>query len=352
MKNFIIKVLLFAAVNIVLSQTLFSESAHLNLSNGNTIDVSNFQYENSSVQAQYFGGTLNIPWNNVQSIYLPDHHIIFLADGSHIEGKSQSNQQSHFIDLEISNGEVIHLKKSNIHSIIALSKYKKDIADKIALENKNVWTGNLDLGYLLQTGNTEDSKFNFLLKTVRDSKHDTFHIDLSSIQGETASKETANRAKLATRFDFKTKDSNFFFLLSSLEYDKIKLIDMRSVLGFGMGKTIFNTAEHKLEYSYGLTLDKEVRDNGTKDSTVSALVSANYLKPIFKESSFSANINLYPDFKDLSGNLKADGRFSISTPLTKVSDLKLSLHEKYQAQVLPGIKKLDTIITTSISYKF
>ena len=111
-------------------------------------------------------------------------------------------------------------------------------------------------------------------------------------------------------------------------------------------------AFHKLEYSVGLTMDKEVRDDDTKDSTLSALISMHYLRPIFSSSSFESSINIYPDFKDFSGNLKADGRFSLSTPLTKVSSLKLSLHEKYQAKVLPGIKELDTIITTSISYKF
>lgn len=352
MTNSICKFLLFVTVNLFLANSVMAESAHLNLSNGNSIDVDNLKFESSNVQADYFGGKLNIPWDTIKSVYLPDQHIIFLADGSHIEGKSNSNNQSHFIDLKISTGEVIHLTKSNVHSIVSLSQYTSELKAKVEKENQSVWSGNLDLGYLLQTGNTEDSKFNFLLKTVRDSKHDTFHIDLSSIQGETASKETANRAKLATRFDFKTSNSKFFFLLSSLEYDKIKLIDMRTVLGLGMGKTIFNTADHKLEYSFGLTLDKEVRDDNTKDSTVSALASMNYVKPIFKNSSLSANINLYPDFKDLSDNLKADGRFSLSTPLTKISDLKLSLHEKYQAKVLPGIKKLDTIITTSISYKF
>ncbi|MCJ8345195.1 DUF481 domain-containing protein [bacterium] len=348
MKSSIFSIFIFC----LLLNALFAESAILKLSNGNSINVTNFHYKSAKVSASYFDGKLNIPWQKVESLFLPEDHIIYLADGSHVLGKSHKTKSKSFIDLKISTGEIIAFQKEDIFEIKALSQYKNDIKAEVALANRRVWSGHLDLGYLLQTGNTEDSKFNFLLKTTRDSKHDTFHINLSSIQGETASKETANRAKLSTRFDFKTKNSNFFFLLSSLEYDKIKLIDLRTVLGLGMGKTILNSKKHKLEYSVGLTMDKEVRDDDTKDSTLSALISMHYLRPIFSSSSFESSINIYPDFKDFSGNLKADGRFSLSTPLTKVSSLKLSLHEKYQAKVLPGIKELDTIITTSISYKF
>ncbi|PCJ21538.1 MAG: hypothetical protein COB02_02780 [Candidatus Cloacimonadota bacterium] len=348
MKLSLITMILFSLV----SHSIFAESAKLKLINGNTLDVESFQFVGETAQAKYFGGDLSIPWVSVKSIYFPQNHIVFLSDGSRVEGKSAHTNKTHFINLQISTGEIVHFTKKDISSIKTVTLYKSEVQARIDAENKSVWAGHLDLGYLLQTGNTEDSKFNFLLHTVRDSKHDTFHIDLSAIQGETNSKENANQAKIATRFDFKTSNSKFFFLMSSLEYDKIKLIDLRSVLGLGLGKTIFNTKKHKLEYSFGLTMDKEVRDNGTKDSTLSALLSMNYLKPVFKESSFSSSINLYPDFKDISGNLKADGRFSLSTPLTEVSDLKITLQEKYQAQVLPGIKKLDTIITTSISYKF
>lgn len=326
------------------------------LKNNNSITLKNLNFVNDKVTASYYKGNIEIPWSEVVRLELNQQHVVSLQDGSRLVGRSKGSPASgYFLSFHIQDGRRIDLKKAEIIEIRTLSRWlaeEQERKESRRYKFRRTWKGNADIGLILQQGNTEDSQFNLALRTKRTSEFDVFNIDLFATQGETNNTENANSAKIQTRFDLKHQKDLYYFLLSSLEYDKIKRIDLRSVLGLGFGWTYFDTAQRKLQFSFGLNSDKESREDNTRNSLVTALLASDFRFPVYGRSHLVGSVNLYPDLKALGDNMRADSMLSYVAPITRDTNVKLSLTNKFQQTVLPGVEKLDTMLTTSLGYEF
>ena len=332
------------------------QQSQLFLKNGNSITVKGLHFSFGNINAEYYEGALNIPWSQVKGIDLSQQHVVSLTDGSRLVGRSKGDPNlGYFLSFIIQDGRSIALKKAEIVEIKTLDHWKLEEREKTQSRRhkfRRTWKGSADAGLIVQQGNTDDTQFNLALRTRRTSEFDVFHINLLATQGETSGRENANSAKIQTRFDLKHQKDLYYFLLSSLEYDKIKKIDLRSVLGLGFGWTYFDTAKRKLQFSFGLNSDKESREDNTRSSLVTALLATDFKFPVFGNNHVTGAIHIYPDLKELGDNMRADSILSYVAPMTKDTNLKLSLTNKYQQTVLPGIEKLDTRFTTSLGYDF
>lgn len=328
----------------------------LTLKNQNKITLSSLKVSEDKVSASYYNGTLEIPWSDVVGLELTQQHVVSLSDGTRLVGRSKGSPvKGYFLSFYIQDGRRIDLKKKEIKAIKTLNHWAAEEQEKKESRRykfRRTWKGNADVGLIFQQGNTEDSQFNLALRTKRTSEFDVFHINLFATQGETSGKENANSAKIQTRFDLKHQKDLYYFLLSSLEYDKIKRIDLRSVLGLGFGWTYFDTSEKKLQLSFGLNSDKESREDNTRNSLVTALLSTEFMLQLYNKNHLTGSVNIYPDLKALGENMRADSILSYVAPVTQDTNLKLSLTNKYQQSVLPGVEKLDTMFTTSLGYEF
>ncbi|MBT3785114.1 DUF481 domain-containing protein [bacterium] len=339
------------------SAPVFTSISEVYLKNRNRLSVSSMEFSGKKLKVNYFESSVSIPWAEVLWIKFGEQYVVFTDDGSRLVGisKEVSSQDSGFLNLQLKDGVHMDLEKSKILRVLSLKQFQVEerrAREAAQTKSEAAWVGTADLGILLQQGNTEDTKLNFSIKSKRASEFDVFNINLYAAQGETNGTENSNSAKILTRYDLKRRKDRFVFLLSSFEYDKIKKIDQRSVLGVGYGRTILDKHDLKLQISAGLTSDKENREDGTRKSLVSALFSSEFKIPAFRGNSIEGTINLYPDIKDYSKNLKADSVLSYVTPVTESSNLKFSLSHRFQQTVLPGVKKLDTLLSTNLSYSF
>ena len=342
---------------ILLYSTSFAEQeSQVLLKNGNSITIKGLHFLSGKINALYYKGNLEIPWSEVIGVELSQQHVVNLKDGSRLVGRSKGSPESgYFLSFVIQDGRRVALKKSEIEEIKTLYRWRLEEREKTQSRRhkfRRTWKGSADAGLIVQQGNTDDTQFNLALRTRRTSEFDVFHINLLATQGETSGRENANSAKIQTRFDLKHQKDLYYFLLSSLEYDKIKKIDLRSVLGLGFGWTYFDTPKRKLQFSFGLNSDKESREDNTRSSLVTALLATDFKFPIFGDNHLTGAVHIYPDLKELGDNMRADSIVSYVAPMTKDTNLKLSLTNKYQQTVLPGVEKLDTRFTTSLGYEF
>jgi len=351
------KNLIYLILTILAFQHTHAAKSEVYLENKNRLSVEEVFFTGKELNAKFFQSKISIPWKEVLWVHLDGKYVIFTSDGSRFVGSSPSvsRKDRGFVHLKLENGVSMKFEKEKISKILSLRKQEEEerrIREASIAKSEAAWVGTADLGILLQQGNTDDSKLNFSVKSKRASEFDVFNINLFAAQGETNGDENSNSAKILTRYDLKRRADRFIFLLSSFEYDKIKKIDQRTVLGVGYGRTLFDDAKRRLQLSAGLTADKENREDGTRKSLISALLTADFKLPAFRGNSIEGTINLYPDIKEISENLKADSVLSYVTPVSKTTNLKFSLSHRYQQTVLPGVEKLDTILSTNLSYNF
>lgn len=341
---------------ISLGKNLMAAQSVIWLKNHNRLDIDHFHLQHNSVQALFYSSKISIPLAEITRIWLDDEFVVFSKGGSRFVGSSTAKapEKHQFLNLETEDGQIISFAKQDIQRILSLTKYQLEEKNKLKRKKhkSQKWIGNADLGILLQHGNTDDSQLKITLNSKKISDHDILNVNFFASQGEANGSENSNSAKILTRYDLKRISDRFLFFLSSFEYDKIKKIDQRVVLGLGYGRTLFDESQKRLQLSAGLTVDRENLENGSKTSILSALLTAEFKIPALKGNFIEGTINLYPDIKEISSNLKADSSLSYLTPINKRTNLKISLNNRYQQTVLDNVEKLDTILSTSLSYNF
>lgn len=339
-----------------LGTALLDAQSIIRLENNDQLSVNKIHLKGSSLEAEFHSSTVSVPWEKISRILLDGEFVIFTKEGLIFIGTSSPipPKNHHLLNLKLEDGRILDFKKKDILRILTLERYR--LEEKKSLKQKphrsDRWIGKADLGILLQKGNTDDSQFKIALNTKRLSNRDILNLSLFSSQGEANGLENANSAKILTRYDLKKVSHRFLFLLASFEYDKIKKIDQRTVLGLGYGRTIFDDADKQLELSTGLTVDREDLEDGSRNTLLSALITAEFKMPAFSGNFIEGKINFYPDIKEISKNLKADSTISYLTPISKRTNLKFSLTNRYQQTVLQNLDKLDTLLSTSLSYEF
>jgi putative salt-induced outer membrane protein YdiY len=322
----------------------------IRLKSGDVLSGDTIKSSDGNVTVPYFGSQVKIPMERIEKIILRSSYVVEMKDGSRQVGQSSvKEEEPGFLNFITASGLEIAMKPDEISSIQTQSSYEEQAKsmDKLG----RYWEGSTDIGFASQSGNTEENKLYYLIKAKRRSKLDVFNMELSGTQGQSENTETSNSGKLKTRFDLLHRKDSFYFLLSSLEYDKIKMIDLRTVLGVGAGWTLWKNDRSKLQVSLGITYDKEQREDNTSNSATTGLFATEFRRALAGKSYLEGEMNFYPDLKD-TDNLKADGRFSLVNPINGSMSFKLSLYEKYDETVLAGVEKLDTQIQTSLSYKF
>jgi putative salt-induced outer membrane protein len=328
--------------------------------NGNQITGTEFSFTGGkSCQLSYFGTKITLPWTQIKRIQLNSKYFVELEDGNKVVGKTildkQQKELPFFMAVAIDDKQNILVQKDKIVSVKSEQRVQKELAELEKEASKGLaryWSGNVDMGYQAFSGNTDENLANYRLLGIRESAHDKIALELSGMKGKKESIETQNQNKVGMRFDLKHRPNRTYFMLSTLEYDKIKKIDQRTVLGAGAGFTFVDRPGRLFKMSFGATTDRELRMDNTKKELTTGLIAAEFKMPTFFNSSFETIVNVYPDFEDFNDNLKLDGRVSLLTPVSRNVSLRTGLRVNYQEDVLPGVRKMDTVITTGMNYKF
>ena len=141
----------------------FSAEASLLLKGSTRIEVHDIWFTNkANLKAKFYSGNLSIPWNDVESLFFKEDHILYLDNGTRVVGKSvaQTGDLS-FVRLELQDQQELVLERKQIRKIKSLKLFNAE-QERIRKEKqarlKQSWSGNVDLGMSLQSGNTEDSK--------------------------------------------------------------------------------------------------------------------------------------------------------------------------------------------------
>jgi putative salt-induced outer membrane protein YdiY len=346
----------FLVCSFGLGKVLANSSTQIFLSDSDQISVQDLELSNGTLRAHYFAGKLEIPWSRVRRIFLAEPYVLILQDGSRLVGKTSPIKNSEdFLHLIRNQGQSLALTHDEIKEMKTLKNFEKDKKSKISGSKpkiRQVWKGGADFGMILQSGNTKDAKLNYQFKASRQSEFDVFHINLSGTQGKSRSVETANSGLVGTRFDLKLRGNRHYFLLSELSYDKPKGIELRSVLGFGAGRTIYDRGSKYLQVSFGLGAEKEQREDDSRISSITGLFELDLKHPLAHKTYLTGLFKLYPNIKEWADHLRGEASISLVSPLTAKSSLKITLQERFQENVGPNVEKLDLTLTTSLAYSF
>ena len=213
------------------------------------------------------------------------------------------------------------------------------------------WGGHLGLGGNVQTGNVDRASVSFSFDTRRNWKHDRFQFRILHNYAEQDGSITARNTFGAMKFDHFLTD--VFFSAFSLEVlkDEFKDLNLRSIVGLGLGYRVLKEDRITLELEAGVTYFSEDLDQGQDDQFISGRGGLTLSVQILENLLLKDYLLYYPSF-DEPKEYRLRNEASLISTLGKGWALKLTHIFDQNSVPAPGVDDKDQQFIFAIQYAF
>lgn len=217
------------------------------------------------------------------------------------------------------------------------------------------WSGDVGVGYLATSGNSESSSINGKFELVYTAKRWRNTLNAAATQSAQEDEATGETRRSAERYtagdkaDFNFTERDYAFLALEFEKDLVGPVRERTSETAGYGRKILTGPAHLLEAELGAGA-RQTEDQGTQETHSDAIGRARVAyKWNFSETSY------------LGETVKVESGES-NTSTESVTELRVSLvgtlfalgsyTVRSNSDVPPGTKKTDTITALSLGWTF
>lgn len=213
------------------------------------------------------------------------------------------------------------------------------------------WTGNFAAGGTVQTGNVERVSISVGFDAKRDWEHDRFQFRFLYNYAEDTGKISSRNTFGALKFDhFFTE--NFFSALSlEMLKDEFKDLNLRAIIGLGLGYRIWNDDVKTLEMEAGFTYFSEDLDVGQDNQFMSGRVGITYSYKILENLLFKDYMLYYPSFEEPK-EYRLRNEASLISQLGQGWSLKLTHIFDQNSDPVPGVEDKDQQFIFALQYSF
>jgi putative salt-induced outer membrane protein YdiY len=296
-------------------------------------------------------GVVVVPWDQITECVIEKPIHLVLKDGRTLLGT-----------LMISEG------KTEIAA--AQSKISINPADIIAMRNEDeekayqrflnpgwneLWTGTGTIGFAGTAGNAKTLTFTTGINAARATKTDKtalyFGLIKASARINNISQETAEAVRGGISYGHNVTSRLFISAFNDYEYDRFQNLDLRFVIGGGVGYQALKNDRSRLDLVGG------VGYNRSKFSTPLIRESGEIYwgnEYSLKLNSATSLVQSYRMFNDITntGMYRVTFDLGVNTKIFKWLSWNVSLVDRYLSDPAPGRKTNDFLYTTGIGITF
>ena len=217
------------------------------------------------------------------------------------------------------------------------------------------WIGSIDPGFTWTQGNANSRTLNIVVNAARTvaSQKVSFSINWLHTNSLAAGRTftTAKAVRSGTRYDFNLNEALFAFGSGNWEYDRFQQLDLRNVLGSGVGWHAIRRKTFRMDFLSGGNFNRESFRTGLKKNYLEAITDqeANY-RPN-DHLALRGHVTLIPNLTQL-GHYRAAVEATAVTSLTKYLGWQITLTDRYTSLHLPSVKPNDLVVTTGLRVAF
>jgi putative salt-induced outer membrane protein YdiY len=264
------------------------------------------------------------------------------------------------VEIQMKNGEILKGNlKTSADGVLAIEQVAG--SNRVVIDVKNIsainsppisrWSGSVVASGNYQTGNTDRSAFRLGLDAVRRSDKDRFSMSfLYDISNENDT--------LTSRSFYGTLKYDYFFTKKfyghlGVEFlnDKFKDLNLRTIIGPGVGYQMWDVPKQALAVEAGLTYFSEDYKIANDKRWISARFATNYRYKITETIKFTNNLVLYQSLENIS-EISLRNEAAIATILGSGWSMKLANILEYNNAPAVGIKNTDSIFLLGLQYVF
>lgn len=298
-------------------------------------------------------GEVTVSWQEIQELHsdLPLH--VVLADGKEFVG-TMTTREGKF-EIATGAGNAVEISKE---SVVAL----RNDAEQLAYEKSQYrsllhgWNGGLDTGLELTRGNSKTRNFRLAFGAVRKVSHEELTLYAESIYAtdDVAGARphvTANVNRGGARFDHDFVSRFFVFGNTDFMTDGLQDLNLRSVLGGGIGYHLIKRDNTTLNFLGGANFTRENYVEVQRNLAAGQLGEELTLK-LGKTTALQQNLAFFPDLTGTEGNYRTNFSIGTVTKIAKWLGWQNNFSETYVTNPPVGKKRNELVFTSGLHLAF
>jgi putative salt-induced outer membrane protein YdiY len=171
----------------------------------------------------------------------------------------------------------------------------------------------------------------------------------NSTTGDTET--TANAIRGGSRYELNVSDRLFTFGFIDLEFDEFQNLDLRNVLGGGMGWHVKQTERTVFDVFAGGSFNQEFFSGDITRRSAELVVGEELNYKLSDRLNWSERLVFYPNLSE-GGEYRLQFDTALVTQLYHWVGWQISLSNRFLTNPIPGIKKNDLLLTTGLRFNF
>jgi putative salt-induced outer membrane protein YdiY len=312
-------------------------------------------------------GDVNIQWDAVTSIVSSQTLHLALKDGQTVVG-TVTTTDGKFEVATKDTGAVTASKDAvvNVRDDAEQKAYDDQIDRLRHPHLTDFWSGLLDTGLSLTRGNSESLTYSLAGKAARTTEQDKISVYTTAIYTDSTvngvSSTTAHAIRGGIRGDLNVSNKLFVFGFTDFEYDQFQDLDLRNVVGGGLGYHVIKSKSTTFDVFAGGDFDQDFFGAIAATATTPAMpaVTRKYGEVVTGET-FNAKINnrttiteqfsLYPNVSS-TGSYRFQFDATAATKLKNWLSWQVTYSDRFLSNPLPGFKTNDLILSTGVRLTF
>ena len=314
-----------------------------------------------------FAGDITLQWEAVTSIVSSQTLHLALKDGQTIVGTVTTNDGKFEVATK-ETGPVAAAKDAVIGvRDDAEQKAYDDQIDRLRHPHlTDFWSGLLDTGLNLTRGNSEALTYSLAGKAARVTDRDKISVYTTAIYSNSTingiNSTTAHAIRGGVRGDLNVSERVFVFGFTDFEYDQFQDLDLRNVVGGGLGYHVIKTKATTFDVFAGGDYDQDFFGAIAATATTPArpaitrksgevVLGETLNAKLNNRTSFTEQFNLYPNVSD-TGTYRFQFDATAATKLKNWLSWQVTYSDRYLSDPLVGFKKNDLILSTGVRLTF
>lgn len=308
-----------------------------------------------TLKSEFFG-VVTLPWDQIQSVkadtpinvVLPGNQTVkgtLTTAGDKIEVASGGDKRS------VAAADIVALRNGDEQTA-----YERLLAPRI----QDLWAGTASIGWTGTRGNAKTATFATALNTARVTNTDKLFMYFNSIRAsatvDAKNSQTAEAVRGGWGYNRNLKPRVFFNGFNDWEYDKFQNLDLRMVIGAGLGANVWKAERGRFDLLGGLAYNREKFDPIRPAQPFVRNGADGYWGDDFNYK-LNARTTFFQSFR-MFNNLQNSERWRMnfdmgaSTQLTKWLNWNIAISDRFLNLPVAGRKKNDFLYTTGFGISF
>ena len=299
-------------------------------------------------------GIVTVPWEQVVTIQSDAPLNVVLPDGKTVQATLQTSEGK--VELKETRQTLAPAEVVTIRNADEQKAYERLLNPGWG----QLWAGAATIGFAGTQGNAQTRTFTVALNAARTTNTDKASLYFNAVKASAlingVNANTAQAVRGGWGYNHKISSRLFVNTFNDYEYDRFQNLDLRFVLGGGLGYSVWKGERGQLDLLGGVAYNHEKFSplSPAPEFTRNSAEAYWGEDTSYKLSAVTSLVQSFRMFNNLSdtGQYRMNFDLGANTRLLKWLSWNLGFSDRYLSNPVPGRKKNDILYTTGIGITF